>query len=549
LNILGIGGSEHDFSACLIVNGEIVVAIEDERLSRVKHSLQKDLSITPLANRQLAIEYCLDYTNLTLDDIDLIITNDCVNPIYLESVRQRVVLLNHHLTHAASAYYPSPYTDAAIMIVDGIGSIDNNTNLYETITLYSGKENNINLIGKVTGRGIVNPETGGTMFSNSLGRFYYRITTELGFSFLQEGKTMGLAPYGKDCYVKDFADFYSMDGFQFIQTHTQKIKMVRFIRNILLVCKDESSRFQAAADIAYAGQYHLEQILIKIANELYLLNPSENLCIAGGVGLNSVANYKIQENTPFKNVFIQPASGDAGTAIGAALYGLYKLIGEKRKSGSVFSPYLGKKYSRSAVKNELVKYEEKLVISEPTNIYEEVAQRIAQGKIVSWFNGKSEIGPRALGNRSILVDPRRKEMKDILNSRVKHREFFRPFAPIILEEHQREYFDFNHPSYYMLFVPRIFTHMQLAIPAVTHVDGTGRMQTISNELNPELYKLLSKFYDITKVPVLLNTSFNDKGEPIVESPSDALKCFLNTDIDCLAIEGYLVEKTKSKFNL
>ncbi|WP_400161932.1 carbamoyltransferase [Brevibacillus sp. TJ4] len=541
--ILGIGGSEHDFSATLLKNGEIVCSIEDERLTRVKHSLDRDLAITPLAKEWRAVRYCLEEASLSIDDVDLIVGNDLMNPRYIPDTKQEILLINHHLSHAASAFFPSPFEEAAILVVDGIGSrIDSRDRIHETLTLYHGNGNEIKELAKLGGKEIANPVTGWTMYENSVGRFYFRVTSEIGFAFLQEGKTMGLAPYGRDTYVKEFARFYSIDGYRFRQTFEQKLEMVSYIRDVL---KREEHSFEAKADLAYAVQHHTETILLSICNELYKATGCKNLCIAGGVALNSVANAKILEDTPFQHVFIQPASGDAGTSIGAALYGYHVLSNRPREAtGQLFSPYLGKQYAESEVLAALESCKESIQVEKPADCAETVAQLLTEGYIVAWFHGRSEIGPRALGNRSILVDPRRSEMKDILNARVKHREPFRPFAPIVLEEYQTAYFELDHPSYYMLLVPRVKPDKVEEIPAVTHVDGTGRVQTVSKKLNPYLYGLLEKFYEKTGVPVLLNTSFNDNGEPIVESPADAVKCFLGTDIDYLAINGYLVRKKR-----
>ncbi|WP_325050170.1 carbamoyltransferase C-terminal domain-containing protein [Cohnella faecalis] len=233
-------------------------------------------------------------------------------------------------------------------------------------------------------------------------------------------------------------------------------------------------------------------------------------------------------------------------AIGSALFGYHNILNQPRAAkGQIFSPYLGKEYSEDSIEAELNKYCDRLHVEKLENVVETTARLISEGNIIGWFQGRSEIGPRALGNRSILADPRRAEMKDIINSRIKHREAFRPFAPIVLEEQQEQYFFMRHPSYYMMFVPYIEPDKRKQIPAVTHVDGTGRLQTVSKQLNPKLHNLLTAFYDRTGVPVLLNTSFNDNGEPIIESPSDAIRCFLNIDLDYLVIHDFIVSKRKA----
>ncbi|MFC6232543.1 carbamoyltransferase [Paenibacillus allorhizosphaerae] len=542
--ILGVGGSSHDYSACLVEDGNIKVAIEDERITRIKHS--RNLGIR--ASKSRAVYYCLDTYGKTLDDVDLIVGNDLLdlNPAYYYRFRDRIILINHHLSHACSAFFVSPYENAAILIVDGHGSMfdtspGSETLLTETITYYYGEGNNITEIKKINSKmKRVRPTT----IEDSIGRFYQRLGTEIGFPFTEEGKTMGLAPYGTTKYVDEFSRYYSMDGEgNFKQTFEQKNNMIKFISNELLKAENNDVSFQIKADVAYAGQYHLEQAIIKAANFIYQKTKCKNLCLAGGVALNSVANFKILENTPFENIFIQPAAGDAGTSIGSALYGHYVIKGNVRSPASIpFSPYLGKLYKDSDIIELLKEYSSEIFFQKPEDIYTEVSKLISEGNIIGWFNGRSEIGPRSLGNRSILADARNRNMKNIINERIKHREMFRPFAPVVLEEKQSEYFDLSHPSYYMLLVPPIHVEKRNIIPSVVHVDGTGRVQTVNKDLNPQLHSLLTAFYNITNVPVLLNTSFNDNGEPIVETPKDALQCFLKIDLDYLIMGNYLIKK-------
>lgn len=537
MGILGIGGSTHDFSACLVRDGKIIIAIEDERITRRKHSLDLGLA----AMRCKAVDYCYDYSDIGEKETELIVGNDIIDPKYYYKFRDSIVLINHHLSHACSTFYVSPYEEAAILVVDGRGSIINNDTLMtETMTYYHGRGTNISEIKKIIGKINLNP----TIIENSIGRFYWRLGDEIGFKFTEEGKTMGLAPYGTPLFVKDFYRFYSMneEGI-FKQSIQQKRQMIQFIRELLIKLKDEKLLFQIKADIAFAGQFHIENILVKAAQFLYKKTKSKNLCLAGGVALNSVGNYKILENTPFENIFIQPAAGDAGTSIGSALYGHYIIKNNKRTSVvERFSPYCGHSWDNSDITKVLKEYSDQIHVFKPSDLYSYVAKLLSEGKIIGWFQGRSEIGPRALGNRSILADARKEKMKDIINERIKHRELFRPFAPIILEEKQLEYFQLNHPSYYMLLVSPIRNEKRHSIQSVTHIDGTGRVQTVSKSLNPHLYNLLFAFYELTGTPVLLNTSFNDNGEPIVESPLDALKCFLNIDLDYLVIGEYVVQK-------
>lgn len=483
-------------------------------------------------------EYCLKAANLKLEDIDLIIGNDFLHPFYFTKYKNDIVLINHHLAHASSAFFPSNFKESAILVADGCGSKDE-LGQHETITYYYGIDNSIKELKKNYGFSS-KPTT--LLVENSLGAFYSEVTRELGFGIRNEGKTMGLAPYGNDVLVKDFYQFYRVDNDgNFFQTTDQLMDMKLFIKNILSN-KYKEEKFNIMANIAFAIQFHLEEIMIKLANYLYSRYPSKNLCLAGGIFLNSVMNNKILESTPFEKIFIQPAAGDAGTAIGSALYAYHVLQKSPRSDYSPFSPYLGKKYEESEILECLINFKDKIEYEKIDNLYETVAQLLVKKNIIGWFQGSSEIGPRSLGNRSILADPRDKDMKDIINERIKHREHFRPFAPIVLMDYQKEYFSTSHPSYYMLLVSYIYEESQKKIPAVSHVDGTGRIQTVNKEFNEKLYHLLKEFHKITNVPVLLNTSFNDNGEPIVESPSDALNCFLNIDLDYLIIEDYLIKK-------
>lgn len=543
MNIIGVGGSSHDFSVCLMVDGKITYAIEDERITRIKHSLDMDEASIRQCS---ALTYCLEAGKLRLEDVDLIVGNDAIDRRYLHPFqrhRNKLQLINHHLAHAASAFYPSPFENSAILVIDGVGSlIDAENGLNESMTFYHGIGREIHEIKKISGRAYSKSPV--VKAENSIGLFYDILSWGLGFYQLNQGKTMGLAPYGTAKYVDYFSRFYAMnDEGNYQQTEKQYQEMTKFIRHTLVPVGDGEAKFQEMADIAFAGQYHLEQVIIQAARYLYEKTKSPNLCLAGGVALNSVANYKILEQTPFENIFIQPAAGDNGTAIGSALYGCYQIQNMPRiMEGTKFSPYLGVEYTDQHIADILDEYKDRVSVVKPDDIYPATAKLLAEGKIIGWFQGRSEIGPRALGNRSILANPRLKQMKDTINARIKHREAFRPFAPVVLEEYQTQYFRMQHPSYYMLLVPGIHSEKQEEIPAVTHVDGTGRVQTVSRELNPILHHLLSAFHEETGTPILLNTSFNDNGEPIIESPRDAMECFLKIDLDHLIINGYILTK-------
>ncbi|MGE6575985.1 carbamoyltransferase family protein [Paenibacillus xylanexedens] len=548
MRVLGIGGSIHDYSVCLVEDGQITFSIEEERVTRVKHAF----GLGPRLHRNLASDYVLSAAGIQDGDVDLIIGNDFLNEVYYLKYKDREPhLINHHLAHAASTYYSSNFEEAAILVMDGGGSsfLLNDILYGETISFYRGHGKEITEIKKIKGKITKNPKKDlDSAFEDSLG-FLYSITSEcIGFisskGFAEPGKTMGLAPYGTPTYIDRFGEFFSFtEEGDFRQTRQQQDQMAEFIMNTLASSQSEQEQQQRKADFAYAAQYYTEKIIIALCNFLYQKTKCNRLCLAGGVALNSVANYKILQHTPFKEVFVIPATGDNGTAIGAAMYGYYHILNQSRNvSSELFNPYLGVAYDTNTVLNSLKKYEDKIKWKEVENVYRDAARLLADGNIIGWFQGRSEIGPRALGNRSILADPRDKGMKDKINSKVKHREAFRPFAPIILEEKQSEYFSTTHPSYYMLFVPEVLQSKRDEIPAVTHVDGTGRLQTVTRQLNMELYSVVEEFYRQTGTPVLLNTSFNDNGEPIVETPEDAICCFLNTGLDMLFIHNFLISR-------
>jgi carbamoyltransferase len=365
----------------------------------------------------------------------------------------------------------------------------------------------------------------------------------LGMGYCGEGKTMGLASYGQANpelnKIREHVTFLS----------NGKLELDN--RGLFLLVKDlldraegrltDSELFHYKADIAYAHQKLLEEMVLYLCNYLYKISPSENLCLAGGVALNSVANYKILQKTPFKNIFIQPAAGDAGIAIGAALYGAHAINNLPRSNlntKKLFSPFLGKSYKNTEActlqKNRIKQY--RVNVTEE-DLYTEIAKQISNKKIIGWFNGRSEIGPRALGARSILADPREERMKDVLNQKVKHRENFRPFAPAILEEEVGRYFENISIAPYMLLIANVKENAKDEIPATIHVDNTARVQTVNAEMNPDFYSLIHAFYLLTGVPVILNTSFNLAGKPIVETPGDAIDCFLTMSLDGLYLDG------------
>ncbi|MFE6796936.1 carbamoyltransferase family protein [Paenibacillus chitinolyticus] len=549
MNILGLGGSIHDYSACLVRDGEVRCMMEEERLARVKHCL----GLGGKVFRCRAADYCLQAEGLDAGSLDLVVGNDLIDPVYYMKYADSIQLINHHLAHAASGFYPSSFPNAAVLVADGRGSFTGFPAERETVTYYFGNGSELSEIKKVSGTDTLDfgaahdSESGLTDadMSNSVGGFYERVTTEIGFGLLQEGKTMGLSPYGTAQHTDAFGSFYSMDDEgNFRQTLDQVKELRMYIRRTLEAAEDPE-KFQAKADLAYAVQHHMERILVKACRYLYNATGSRNLCLAGGVFLNSVANYEILRQTPFEHIFVQPAAGDAGTAIGSALYGYHVLGGRPRTEVNIpFSPYQGKSYGPDECAKAAGAFADRIERVEAADVSMKTAELLAEGHIVGWFQGRSEIGPRALGNRSILADPRQAAMKDTINARIKHREHFRPFAPAVLEERQADFFDLGCPSYYMLLVPSFLPGKGEEAAAVCHEDRTGRVQTVSRGLNPRFHELLVHFESLTGTPVLLNTSFNDNGEPIVETPHDAVSCFLRIDLDYLVLNGTIYKKRK-----
>ena len=563
---LGIGDVTHDTSVCLMRNNEILVAIELERLTKIKHNLQLDSNLYSIIEQgrnvqdvlkkwtvayrenqfNIAIDYCLEYANVSVEDISTMVVSTLYkDPVYSE----KPILIDHHLAHSASTYYPSNFEGAAILVMDGYGYLNKDGSSISTL-FAEGDNNAISILDTIVGRhdhttaelkqGALDAHI---VFTNSLGAFYQNVSMLLGMGYCGEGKTMGLASYGK-----------TNPKLNKIQEHVTFLsngKLEIDNRGLFLFIKDlldraqyrlaENELFYYKADIAYAHQKLLEEMVLHLCNYLYKVSPSKNLCLAGGVALNSVANYRILQQTPFKNIFIQPAAGDAGIAIGAALYGAHAINNLPRSNVNtkkLFSPFLGKSYKNTEActlqKSRLAKYRINLT---EKNLYAEIAKQISNKKIIGWFSGRSEIGPRALGARSILADPREERMKDVLNQKVKHRENFRPFAPAILEEEVGRYFENINIAPYMLLIAHAKENAKDEIPATIHVDNTARVQTVNAEMNPDFYSLINAFYLLTGVPVILNTSFNLAGKPIVETPEDAIDYFLTMYLDGLYLDG------------
>ncbi len=594
--ILGVSCYYHDAAAALLHDGVLVAAAEEERFTRTKHD-----SGFP----QHAIDFCLQQAGITAQDLDYVAFYEKplvkferilmttlgkfphTYPVFRESMvawfneklwvksklqigvgvpPERILFIEHHLSHAASALYSSPFDEAAILTLDGVGE-------WTTATVGRGSalwsagsngENRIELFREIR-------------FPHSLGLFYSAFTAFLGFQVNEgEYKVMGMAPYGTPRYVDDVYKLIEVDndgGFRlnmdyFCYHHsTQRTFNDRFVNLFGLPRKPESDFFTAVthpaknhprwsdeaaaqnqhyADVAASVQVATEDIMLKMATYAYRETGCRKLVMAGGVALNSVANGRIVKETPFEDVFIQPAAGDSGGALGAALYVYHVLLGQPRRF-VMDHAYWGAEYQagemRAAIAASGFPYE---TIEDDEKLLDQVVDRLTQRKVIGWYRGRFEWGPRALGHRSILADPRALEMKEIVNTKIKFREPFRPFAPVVLEERAAEYFELPaperyYPARFMLLVTTIPADKQGQIQAVCH-GGTGRLQTIRREWNPAYYRVVEKFGQATGVPVLLNTSYNLRGEPIVTTPQNALNTFAKSDIDGLVMGQFLVSK-------
>ena len=561
--ILGLNYIFHDSSACIIKDGEILYAVEEERLSRRKHTqcfparaiadclAQNHLSpadidhiaisINPGASDGIKLAYAaklgtssgpfLEYEFDRLRDRNLEFWT-WFHQTWPEGIEAgpKVHFVDHHLAHAAGTYFVSPWDDAALMSIDGWG---------EWSTTWLGQADGSNL-----------QKFSESHFPHSLGVFYSAATEFCGFKpNYDEGKTMGLAPCGDKGRFFDLVDSIvdvdqvgrvrlDLSWFDF-PSLSGKLCGPKLLDALGPMRKYDQSIEDHHADVAAAFQAVLEKNILKLARLLQTRTGKKKLVHSGGVALNSVANGLIVTEGIFDDVFIMPGAGDNGTAIGAAAY-VHSAILEQKKRVRHKTPYLGRAYTDTEVTSYLneakVPFE---TVSEPL---ETVAQALADGKIVGWFSGPMEFGPRSLGARSILADPTNPDMKRKINAEVKHREPFRPFAPSVCVEHAQRYFDIPVDVPYMLKVATVRPEMRSAIPAVVHVDGTARLQTVSRECAPEYHALISEFAKLSGHPVVLNTSFNVMGEPIVESPLDALRCFYSTGIDLLVIGSAIVQK-------
>jgi carbamoyltransferase len=575
--ILGINMFHADASAAIVQDGEVVFAIAEERLNRVKH-----YGGFPA----LAVKACLDAVGARITQVDhLAVGQDSdanltkkvqyalANPAKIlnfirlrhrkEAMRDvRSLLaealgidanklrfqehhLEHHIAHIASAYYCSPWDKAAGFSYDGSGD-------FVSTMMARCEGNDIEVLDRI-------------FLPHSLGSFYTMICEFIGYKkYGDEGKVMGLAPYGKDRYCKllhevvklknggfeldlsYFKPLGSNQGMQLLPDGTVRLarhfsdRMVKLFGEANLIHAEITQRDM---DLAHAMQHRFEEVFFHLLNQLHQRVPVENLAMAGGCALNSVANGKVFSQTPFRSTWIQPAAGDEGLAIGAALHTYHSVLKQPR-CYVMKNSYLGPAFSDRRIESDLKKANLSYRKLEREPLLDAVAEKIAEGNVVGWFQGRMEWGPRALGNRSILAHPGLPNMKDVLNARIKHREWFRPFAPSILVERQSEYFERDHPSPFMLHVYKIRPERRTQLCAVNHVDNTGRLQTVSRDENALYYDLIRAFEGKTGIPVLLNTSFNEN-EPIVCTPEEAIDCFKRTHMDVLAIGGFLVLKPES----
>ena len=563
---LGISCYYHNSAASILHDGKIIAAVDEERFSR-----QKFDDSYP----QLAINWCLKESGISPGELDAIAFYD--KPIlkferlldnyigvapkglhsfldvipkwihkrlwvkdeiknHLKEFNGEIIFPEHHMSHAAHTFFTSPFDEASILTVDGVGE-------WSTTTFGTGQDTSIKLISDIR-------------WPHSVGLLYSAFTYFLGFKVNEgEYKLMGLSAYGKPKYYDKILDelidlkndgslHLNMKYFAF--THDKVMTNQNFSDLFGISPRNHDSKAtQLHYDIAASAQLVLEDILLKMANHVYKKTKMKNLCLGGGVALNGVANYRILAEGPFEKIHIPPSPGDAGSAIGCVQYLYYCHLKNKRILGNNSDTiknniFVGPSYSNDEIKLFLDKNNITHEFLETSPLLKKTAKLISEGNVIGWYQGKMEWGPRALGNRSILADPRNPNMKDILNEKIKHRESFRPFAPSILEEFVSDYFEFNVPSPYMLFVAKI--RKPEKIPAVTHVDGTGRLQSVSKDVNSLYYDLINEFYKITGVPVIINTSMNVMGEPIVNTPEQAYQMLLKTDMDYLVLGNHLLNR-------
>lgn len=537
--VLGLGGSNHDFSAAIVENGEIRVAIEEERVQRVKQA-RTHWHATPGRD---AAGYCLEATGLRLNDLDGIFCCDDLERPSDWIGWSRVQLVNHHTCHAAAAYFTSPFDEASLLVVDGHGSsVRETADGYEVETISIGRAEGTSLEIRPLQTGVQKKTSSSWRYitRNSPGWFYEIVSMAIGFGDTGQGKTMGLAAYGTPALRDELAEFVELGPHgQFLFDPYDGI--ADWLTEKLATC---GNGMQTRADIAYATQEIFVDAIVAAAHEAYREFPGRVLCFGGGCALNTLANSRLLAEAPFEELFVFPAAGDSGLSVGAAFFGAHVVLGQPRRA---LSPgwrgravYTGRHYRDEEIDAVLAKAS--VAASRPADLVRETAKALAGGEMVGVWRGRSEIGPRALGNRSLLALPLAARMRDHINLNIKERESFRPLAPVVPLEHVDAYFEGVSESPYMLLVATVRDDVRDRLAAVTHVDGTARVQTVRREDNPFLHRLLELVGELTGDPVLLNTSLNLRGEPIVETPGDALQLFLQRPLDVLVLEDRLVRK-------
>jgi carbamoyltransferase len=570
LNILGLNAFHGDASAALLSNGSLTAAVEEERFNRIKHWA---------GFPALAARWCLDQRDpaalahiaISRDPKAHLArkllrvasrpgdwgrlagrTKNTVKVARLAAAlaeagiagtdKAQLHHVEHHHAHLASAFFSSPFDDATVISIDGFGD-------FSSVMWANGQANKFEV-------------KGATHFPHSLGLYYTAFTQFLGFpNYGDEYKMMGLSAYGEPRFLAKIRDVVRVEGDQirlnldYFIHHTDGVEMTwnncapsigrvysKKLPEVFGTPREPGSALdQFHSDMAASVQARLEECYFQLLNAIQAQSKSTKACLAGGVALNCVANGKIFEQTPFRDVYVQAAAHDAGTSIGAAQYVWHQLL-DKPRSFVMQHVLYGPEYSEQEIRAEL---DQKVVayqhLSE-TELIDQTARELADGKVLGWFQGRMEFGPRALGGRSILADPRRTDMKDILNMRIKHREHFRPFCPSVLAEAVGDFFESSYPSPFMVQAYKIKPSMRDRIPAVTHKDGTGRLQTVERDVNPLYWSLLKRFGELTGVPILINTSFNEN-EPIVNTPAQAVDCFLRTHMDALVIGPFILRKS------
>ncbi len=566
--ILGINAYHADSSASLLIDGKIICATEEERFTRIKHWAGLPLK---------SIEFCLEFAKISIDQVDSIcigrnpkskIFNKILytiknftsakemllqrfsNRTDLNDLNQiiknhfgfcpKINYIEHHRAHLASAFFSSPFNKSTIVSIDGSGD-------FSTIMIAKGENSKIEVLASQD-------------FPVSLGILYTAFTQFLGFPYYgDEYKVMGLSPYGKPKYLDELRSiiwsgkksiinwdksFFNLNNGAIKYQNNQPVVPEIFSNNFIKLFgqkrKKNEQINQRHKDIACSLQRRTEELIFEILEKAFVMGDSKNICIAGGVAQNSVANGKIINNTSFTKMYIPSAGHDAGISMGAAQYEFFHNMKNKRVD-ALFDANLGIDFSNNQIKIFLDSKKINYKFIDDNNIFKYVAKLISDEKVIGFFDGQAEFGPRALGSRSILADPRNKNAQKLLNEKIKKRESFRPFAPSILEEYGGEYFENYQFTPFMERVLQIKKEKRKFIPAVTHVDGSGRLQSVSKELRPRYHALITEFYKITGIPILINTSFNEN-EPVVNKPEEALDCFLRTNLDVLVLGNYLLEK-------